>query len=247
MFLRLGLLVTLCALLQVAVFADARMVNIDGHTMVRLRAFCHQFGALSDYDANSNTYSVSRNGTTVYLVPYSTTAWINDNQVELKHIPVIIDDTMYVPLRFMCRAFNLDCTWGPGFAQVVIVDGFTHLQINWVRDDGWGARQHIWLHPDNFRVFLRVQAPPRQYFHGNPLPRGGGHKQNIGGHLQPVGHMPQIGRGQPPINRQQPQGAAQRPSNARNGNNANGHANNAQHGGANNAQNDNKGDEHHGH
>ena len=71
--LRLGLLLTLCAVLQVAVFADAPMVSINGHTMIKLHTFRQQFGAAVDYDAATNTYSVSRNGVTVYLIPFSST------------------------------------------------------------------------------------------------------------------------------------------------------------------------------
>ena len=77
--LKLGLLVTLCAVLQVAVLADAPMVMINGHTMISLRTFRQQFGAAVDYDAATNTYSVSRNGTTVYLIPFDATAWVNDS------------------------------------------------------------------------------------------------------------------------------------------------------------------------
>lgn len=253
---RLGLFVTLCMVLQVAVFADARMVNIDGHTMVRLRAFCKQFGGVSDYDGSTNTYSISRNGTTVYMAPYSTTAWINDNQVEMKHVPVIIDGTMYAPLRFLCRAFDLNCTWAPGFAQVVIVDGFSHQTITWVRDDGWGARPHVWLHPDTFRIVLRFPSPPRVSFHGGPIPPSG--------HRAPGGPGQQAGRatgahvGRGPSN----MGRTQNAPPARNGGPANnhnsqgssgntGHGNaghgNAGHGDKGQPQGGGKGDEHHNH
>jgi len=221
--LRLGLVVTVCAVLQIAVFADARMVNIDGHTMVRLRAFAHQFDALTDYDAATNTYSVSRNGTTVYLIPYSTSAWINDNAEQLRHVPVIIDGAMYAPLRFLCRAFDLNCTWAPGYSSVVIVAG--GLSITWLRDDGWGARQHTWLHPSSYRFNLRNQSAPRQYFHGSPLPpSGGSHHLPSGAHVTQPGYVPpavhigppghnQLPGSFPPSGHNAPTGHGQQPGN----------------------------------
>ena len=213
--LRLGLIITICAILQVAVFADARMVSVDGHTMVRLRAFCRQFGAVNEYDAATNTYRVSRQGRTVYLIPYSSTAWVDDRQVELRYPPVIIDGTMYVPLRFMCRTFNLNSTWGADFRQVIIFDSISQLQVTWARDDGWAARPHTWQHPVTYRVALSFPSSPRQSFHGKlslTTPSGRHirppvvHTQTPIFHNQPtiVHNRPSIGRSQPPAIHNQP-------------------------------------------
>ena len=79
---------------------------------------------------------------------------------------VIIDGAMYVPLRFMCRTFNLDCTWGSGFSQVVIFDSFSNQRVTWGRDDGWAARPHAWQHPVTYRASPMSQSPPRQFFQG---------------------------------------------------------------------------------
>ena len=199
--MRLGLLVTLAAVLQVVALADMHMVTIDGHTMVKLRGFCHEFGASYDRDAATHTYSVSRNGRTVYIVPYSTVAWIDDRQVEMKHPSVIVDHALYVPVRFMCNAFDLGCTWGADFRQVVVIDVVTHTQVTWIRDDAWAGRAHVWPHPASYRFTLKVTAPPRQSFHGRPtgpmIPVG--HKPAAGVHIQQTGthNMPGF-HGQPP-------------------------------------------------
>ena len=225
--LRFILLVTVCAVLQVAVYADALMVTIDGHTMVKLRTFSHQFGAVTDYDAATNTYSVSRNGRTVYLIPYSSTAWIDDLQVELKFPPIIIDNALYVPLRFMCHAFDLDCTWGPAFLQVVIIDGITHQQVIWARDDGWAARPHTWQHSVTYRIPQQPQSPPRQSFRGRPstvpptIP--GRHKSMPVVHGPPpavrppsvVHGLPPVVHGLPPTTHKPTSGAEQKPSHSR--------------------------------
>ncbi len=200
---KLGLLVTLCAVLQITAYAANPMVTINGHTMVKLHTFCRQFGAVAAHDTTTNTFSVSRNAHTVYLIPYSTTAWIDDTQVNMEHPAVTIDQHLYVPLRFMCRALGLDCTWGPSFQTVVIVDNFTHTQVTWGRSTGWDARSHIWSHPATFRISLSVTAPPRKSFHGHALSTAGIHTSSMGGnqpihtHSQPAGHTVPVVHGQP--------------------------------------------------
>lgn len=246
--LRLGLLLTLCATLQVAVFAEARMFTIDGHTMVKVRAFCHQFNAFADYDAPTNTYSVTRNGHTVYLIPYCTTAWIDDNPVDLKYVPLIVDDSLYVPLRFMCRAFDLNCTWGPGFTQVLIIDIFTHQQVNWIRDDGWAARQHVWQYPATYRIPQRPQLPPRQAFHGVPLPPSNHSGHNVPS-LPPTNHgghrLPPGAQGQPSYTG--PGGTTPNNQNTNQGNSPRGNANNGNYSGnASHGNNGNSGNTSHG-
>ena len=107
----------------------------------------------------------------MYLIPYSTTAWIGDSPTTLAVVPVVVDGAVYVPIHFLYRAFDLGCTWGPGYSQVVIIDAFSHRRITWVTDAGWGARRHIWLHPYTYRVSWVSHVPPRQYFHGGPIPQ----------------------------------------------------------------------------
>jgi len=194
--LKLGLLLIVLVVLQVAAYADAPMVTINGHTMVSLRTFHHQFGMVTDYDAATNTYSVSRNNRTVYLIPYSTTAWIDDNQVDLKVPPILVDNHLYVPVRFMCHTFDLDCTWDTAFSQVVIMDGFTHEQVIWLRDDGWAGRPHIWRHPITYRFVPKFPSPPRRFFQGRPSTNG--HKPVIGNHSPTVGNHPPAISNHPP-------------------------------------------------
>ncbi len=201
---RFGLLVAVCALLRVAVYADVHVVVISGHNMVQLNAFSHQFGAVTCYDGAMNTYCVSRHGRIMYLTPYSTTAWIGDSPVQLEAAPVIVDGVIFVPMGMLCHTFALDCTWGPAYSQVVIIDGFSHQRVTWARDAGWAARPHHWLHPATYRTPQRFHAPPRLHFHAGPAPRGN--------HLAPTGrrapsrgfgphaqaHRPTWGRGMSP-------------------------------------------------
>ena len=184
--LRLGLLVFVCAMLQVAVHADALMIAIDGHTMVKLRAFSYQFEADTNYDAATDTYCVTLYGQTVYLIPYSTTAWIGGTEIELEFVPVIVDGVMYVPLRFLCNTFNLDCTWGPAYTHVIIIDRHTHQRVMWVRDDEWGTRQHTWLHPVTYRINHKSEATSQQSVREKAEPAR--HPGHPAGDKSPAGH-----------------------------------------------------------
>ena len=134
--------------------------------MAPLRTFSQRFGAVTDYDAATNTYSVSRNERNVYVTPYSSTAWINDRQVDLKSLQSLSMTPCTCHCALCATPSILYCTWGPSFQQVVIIDVSTHQQIIWARDDGWAGRPHRWEHPVNYRVHRQFQSPPRRSFHG---------------------------------------------------------------------------------
>ncbi len=202
--LRLGLLVAVFATLQVAVFADVQLVVINGHNMVKLSAFSHQFGAVTSFDGRTNTYCVSRHGRLVYLTPYSLTAWVGDNPVTFEAVPVVVDGVVYVPMGFLCHNLGLSCTWGPAYSQVVIINIFTHRHVTWGRDSRWAARPHHWLHPVTYRSPQRFHASPRLTFKAGHISPGfyskpGSHRAPTGVFKQHVPtRVPALGHGTPP-------------------------------------------------
>lgn len=163
--LRLGLLFTLVA--GLASYAGCtRLISINGHTMVSMGSFARQFGAVVQQDDSTNTYSMSLNGTTVYVIPYSTTAWINDEQTELRSAPVMVDGRLYVSLHFLLKAFNMQYTWGTDYSSIGII--YNDHSYNWTRNTTWGTRNHAWQHPADFRISLNFTSSPRQSFRGRP-------------------------------------------------------------------------------
>ena len=186
--MKFRLVLTLLVALQLAGFAHAmRLVTINGHTMVHLRSFAQQVGAVIDRDPTTNTYSVALNGHTVYMVPYSMTAWVDDNQVDLKVPAVIADNHMNVPFRFICNALGVTSTWAPGYESVVIDYGGQQWTV--ARNDAWAARPHVWQHPFTYRVTLNFRSAPRQFFTGRPgrVPTAVGRNHGTGGANHPSG------------------------------------------------------------
>ncbi len=160
---RLGLLITLLA--GLASYAGCTsLISINGHTMVSMGSFARQFGTVVQQDDSTNTYSMSLNGTTVYVIPYSTTAWINDEQTELRSAPVMVDGHLYVSLHFLLKAFNMQYTWGTDYSSIGII--YNDHSYNWSRNTTWGTRYHAWQHPADFRISVDFHSAPRQSFHG---------------------------------------------------------------------------------
>lgn len=164
--LRIGLLIALLAFVGIAAQAQSsHMVYIDGERMVSLSDFSQDFNAAVGYDVDRGAIAVTLNGQTVFLIPNCGTAWVNDCQVTLCTPVVIIDTVTYVPLDFLCQAFNLGCDWSTDQQQVCVVArpvGVVYpasfVRVSFIVDEGWCRR-----HPD----FRRNDRPYRpQPYHG---------------------------------------------------------------------------------
>jgi len=172
---RLGLLATLFAVVGLAAHAgESSIVVVNGHSMVALRTFGQRFGAAIDYDNGRQAISVAMGGRAVDLVPYRRTAWIGDRVYTLEQPVVIIDDVTYVPLSFMCSAFDLRCDWDNANRQVIII-GLSAERMVFVRDDGWGRRAHVWRRDYDIHDYQRYRSdhqyvPHQQYggYHQSP-------------------------------------------------------------------------------
>jgi len=131
-----------------------KVVMINDRPMISLRDFAEIFDATVDYNVERNEISVSLYDTTVYLVPYQMTAWVNDQKVWLDMPAVILDDVTYLPVRFVCDAFRLPYDWTPVNQQVVIVNRWTTERVVFVLDIDWCRRTHVWRHEVDFRWYI---------------------------------------------------------------------------------------------
>jgi len=195
----MGILASILLLLCVAVqAAPGHMIFINGHAMISLRAFSRHFDAAVGYDQGRGAITVTRNERTVSLIPYSNTGWIDDRQVTLRNPVQIIDDVTYLPLRFMCHAFELDCTWSADKRQVFIIVNTVNLErLEFDRDDAWGQHQHVIQRTFDFHHYVNFHEP--RLHQGNPHPElGGSNHQNHahagskpGQPAHPMPHTPQ--------------------------------------------------------
>ena len=166
---KFGMLATVFAVMGVAAHAGGNeIVTINGHSMMPLRTFSQRFGAVIDYDNGRQAISVAMGNRYVDLVPYSTTAWIEQTPCRLDAPVVIIDDTTYVPVQFMCQAFGLGYSWDNADQQVVIVTQY-QAPVVFGLDFGWTSRAHVWRHDYDGRDYMRYgHAASHQYAQHQP-------------------------------------------------------------------------------
>lgn len=157
---RCGLLLMLLMLLSAGVLAQCdRVVYIDGHPMMSLRAFSEKFDAEVGYDTWRDAITITLYDRTVYLRPYSRTAWVDDCRLQLEQPAVIIDDITYVPLRFLAEAFELDCDWGRDEEQVTFHITTINIEIILVRDRDWDRCRHAWRYHYDYRDYQHFPRP----------------------------------------------------------------------------------------
>jgi len=186
-------------LLTVAALAldpmTGHIVKVNERPMISLRDFAEIFDATVDYDVERNEISITLYDTTVYMVPYRLTAWVNNRKVWLDLPAVIIDDVTYLPVCFICEAFRLDSDWITDNRQVVIINRWTTIRIVLIFDTDWCRRPHVWRHGFDFRWYVNFHhqhhdvdwkrqdaSPPydghdqyndKDQYHGGPPPHDG--------------------------------------------------------------------------
>jgi len=157
-----------------------KIVTINDRPMISLRDFAEIFDADVDYNVEQDEISIWLYDTVVYLVPYRMNAWVNDRKVWLDMPVVIMDDVTYLPVRFLCEAFNLNYDWLPDNRQFIIVNRWTTERIIIVIDYDWCRLQHNWRYNYDFNWYINFHQPcrydwrPRDGYrpppHGNPPP-----------------------------------------------------------------------------
>ena len=150
----------------VVVQPAADFVIINDYPMISLRECGERFDAVIDYDTLHGGFSIIVGARVVRLVPYSDIAWIGDREY-LLHAPVmVVDDVTYVPLHFICDAFDYDCTWSDSAHTHVIIVNRAIVERPrfelWI-DLDFGRRPHIYrTHVDGHAYYqhYRVLPPP---------------------------------------------------------------------------------------
>ena len=168
---RFTMVVALSAIFATAVVAcNMQTVVINGQPMVSLAAFGDSFGAAIGYDCGRNGISIALNSCSVVMIPDCQTAWVNGNAVILAAPVVIVDGITYVPVTFLCQAFNLNYNCQSG-CQPVIINQCTQQSVVLIFDFNWCNCPHVWCHNFDCRCYRN--------FRGGPC-CGGGFRGNFG-------------------------------------------------------------------
>ena len=165
---KFGLMAGLFAVLGLAAHADGgSIVLVNGQSMIALRSFGQHFGAVIGYNDGLRAIDISLGRRDVDLVPYGRTAWIDGAPYTLAQPPVIIDDVTYVPLGFLCTAFDLNYGW-QGQQMVIVTPA--RDRVFFALDVGWSSRPHVWRRDYDARDYQNYSRPAHQYTpqqHGN--------------------------------------------------------------------------------
>lgn len=84
-----------------------------GVTMVSIRDIGEVFSAGISWDENTSTATLSKENTKITVTKNKKTARVNEKNVSLRKSTTIINDRIYVPLRFISEAFGASVKWEP--------------------------------------------------------------------------------------------------------------------------------------
>jgi len=83
----------------------------DGRTFVSLRDFGDIFSGDVFWDGKTSTAKITKNNKTITVTKGKKEAKINENRVLLDAPATIVNDRMYVPLRFLSESLGADVSW----------------------------------------------------------------------------------------------------------------------------------------
>ncbi|WP_421616974.1 copper amine oxidase N-terminal domain-containing protein [Brevibacillus sp. TJ4] len=113
---------------QIAVFIDGQLqvypknpIEIDGRTLVPLRAIFESLGARVEWDEATQTVTAYKDGNVIQLTIGSKIAYKNGERIVLDVPAQLLNgDTTLVPVRFVSEALGAKVQWDPYSRSVVI-------------------------------------------------------------------------------------------------------------------------------
>jgi endonuclease YncB( thermonuclease family) len=127
---------------EIAVYLDGKRMEfestpqlVNGSTMVPMRAIFEKLGATVKWDDKTNSVTASKEGMTIKLTIGKKEALKNGEVFNVSVAPEIINNTTYVPLRFVSEALDADVGWINQPKTVTINTSELHkFQITHIRD-----------------------------------------------------------------------------------------------------------------
>ena len=89
-------------------------VIVDGTTMVPFRPLMEKLGLQVEWAEESRTIQATRHALKLELQLGQATAVLNDEPVPLDAAPRLIEESTFVPLRFIAEATGNQVEWNPG-------------------------------------------------------------------------------------------------------------------------------------
>ncbi len=92
----------------------------DGTTLVPLRFLTEALDASLKW--KNGLITIKKDDTVIKLQTYSDTAFVNGSMMMLSHVPVVENDTAYVPIRFISEVFGLNVAWDENNQLITLTD-----------------------------------------------------------------------------------------------------------------------------
>ncbi len=90
---------------------SSRPVTEGGVVLVPMKSILDSFDTVYDFNNKTKTISVSKGSVNLKLTQGSTTASINGRNVKLPAAPKLVDKQLFLPLEFICKAFDFNFEW----------------------------------------------------------------------------------------------------------------------------------------
>lgn len=94
-----------------AVASTAQPFIEDGTTLIPMRSVFSAMGAEVTWDDKSFSAAAKKDGTEIVFAPGKKALYKNGTEISLLKSPVIIDSTLFVPLRAVCESFGYTVSW----------------------------------------------------------------------------------------------------------------------------------------
>jgi hypothetical protein len=108
---------------EAVAFEGAPPTIRNGRVLVPLRGVFESLGAEVEWQPVSDTVIARRGARVVQLGVGRSTALVDGREVALETPPILLADTVLVPLRFIAEALGADVRWDPEARAVLIASG----------------------------------------------------------------------------------------------------------------------------
>ena len=93
---------------------------VDGNTLVPLRVITEAFGAEVKWEPNDNSITISLDDVSIKLLLNKTEAVINGQKATMAAVPVAINGTTMVPLRFITENFGAEVSFNNTTKEITV-------------------------------------------------------------------------------------------------------------------------------
>jgi len=102
---------------------DAPPFIKDGRTLVPIRFIAETFGALVDWDATTQSITITLDTKNIKIILQinNKTAVVNSKEVTLDVPPIIVNGRTFVPLRFIAESFGAEVLWDGDLKKITII------------------------------------------------------------------------------------------------------------------------------